>query len=73
VTDRVCYGIELNPKYADVTVLRWQTQSGKKATLEGDGRTFDEIARERVATSETVRELSTVFKSKILRRSTLLH
>ena len=47
VTDRVCYGIELDPKYVDVTVLRWQTQSGKKATLEGHGRTFDDIAQER--------------------------
>ena len=55
-TDRVCYSLELDPKYCDVSVLRWQTQSGKKATLEGDGRTFDEIARERVPTSEAVRE-----------------
>ncbi len=47
-TDRVCYGIELDPKYVDVTVLRWQTQSGKKATLDGDGRTFDEITQERL-------------------------
>src|SRR6478736_8923133 len=46
-TDRVCYGLELDPKYVDVSVLRWQTQSGKKANLEGDGRTFDEIAQER--------------------------
>ena len=48
VTDRVCYGMELDPKYVDVSVLRWRTQSGKKATLEGDGRTFDEIAQERL-------------------------
>ena len=48
VTDRVCYGMELDSKYVDVSVLRWQTQSGKKATLEGDGRTFDEIAQERL-------------------------
>ena len=50
-TDRACYGIELDPKYCDVSVLRWQTQSGKKATLEGDGRTFEEIAHERVKPS----------------------
>ena len=56
VTDRVCYGLELDPKYVDVTVLRWQTQSGKKATLDGDGRTFDEIAQERVPTLVAVRE-----------------
>ena len=47
LTQRACYGIELDPKYVDVVVQRWQTLSGKKATLEGDGRTFDEIAAER--------------------------
>ena len=51
ITDRVCYGMELDPKYVDVTVLRWQQQSGKKATLEGDGRTFEEIAEERLKDS----------------------
>ena len=47
LTERVCLGIELDPKYIDVAVARWQTLSGKKATLEGDGRTFEEIAEER--------------------------
>ena len=47
LTERICYGIELDPKYVDVGVQRWQTLSGKKATLEGDGRTFVEIAAER--------------------------
>ncbi len=48
-TRRVCYGIELDPKYCDVIVKRWQMYTGKHATLEGDGRTFDEIAEERGA------------------------
>jgi DNA modification methylase len=47
LTERVCYGMELDPKYVDVIVQRWQTLAGKKATLEGDGRSFDEIAAER--------------------------
>jgi DNA modification methylase len=47
LTERVCYGLELDPKYCDVVVLRCQQQSGKKATLESDGRTFEEIAQER--------------------------
>jgi DNA modification methylase len=47
ITERVCYGMELDPKYVDVVVERWQTLAGKKATLEGDGRAFDEIAAER--------------------------
>ena len=49
VTQRVCYGLELDPKYADVVVQRWQGLSHKKATLEGDGRTFEAVARERLA------------------------
>ena len=44
VTGRVCYGLELDPKYADVVVERWQGLTGKQATLEGDGRTFDAVA-----------------------------
>jgi DNA modification methylase len=48
VTQRVCYGLELDPKYTDVVVQRWQVLSGKKATLEGDGRAFDAIAKDRV-------------------------
>jgi DNA modification methylase len=47
LTERVCYGLELDPKYLDVIVQRWQALSGKMAILEGDGRTFDEIAAER--------------------------
>ena len=47
LTERICYGIELDPKYCDVVVQRWQGLSGKKATLDGDGRTFEEIAVER--------------------------
>jgi len=47
LTERICYGIELDPKYVDVVVERWQLLTEKNATLEGDGRSFDEIARER--------------------------
>jgi DNA modification methylase len=46
-TGRFCYGLEIDPKYVDVTVMRWQSFTGRKATLEGDGRSFDEIAQER--------------------------
>jgi DNA modification methylase len=44
LTGRVCCAIELDPKYVDVTIKRWQSLSGNQAVLEGDGRTFDEIA-----------------------------
>jgi DNA modification methylase len=43
ITERVCCGVELDPKYVDVVVQRWQTLSGKKATLEGDGSYFEHV------------------------------
>src|ERR1700692_3761524 len=46
--ERVCYGLELDPKYVDVTILRWQSVTGKQATLEGDGRSFEQIKSERI-------------------------
>ena len=39
--------LEIDPKYCDVTIRRHQDWSGDKATLDGDGRTFDAIALER--------------------------
>jgi DNA modification methylase len=42
-TGRTCYGIEISPEYVDVAVTRWQTFTSQVATLEGDGRTFDEV------------------------------
>lgn len=44
MTGRHCHAIELNPAYVDVAVLRWQNFTGKQATLDGDGRSFDEIS-----------------------------
>lgn len=46
-SNRACYTMELQPVYVDVIVRRWQEFTGKKATLEGDARTFDEIADSR--------------------------
>jgi DNA modification methylase len=47
VTERVCCGLELTPKYIDVVVLRWQALSGQDATLDGEGRTFAEVSSDR--------------------------
>ena len=44
---RTALAIELEPAYIDVAALRWQNFTGKHAVLEGDGRTFEEIALER--------------------------
>jgi DNA modification methylase len=45
----VCFGLELDPRYCDVIVERWQKLTGKQASLQGDGRSFTEIANERVS------------------------
>jgi DNA modification methylase len=47
-TGRVAYGMELEPKYVDVAVLRWEKLTGQKAVLDGDGRTFAELAADRL-------------------------
>jgi DNA modification methylase len=49
---RICYGLEIDPAYVDAIVLRWQKLTGKAATLEADGRTFDQIRSERGSASE---------------------
>jgi DNA modification methylase len=38
---RVARIMEIDPKYCDVIVKRWQDFTGKKATLESDGQQFD--------------------------------
>ena len=47
-TQRIGMGIEISPGYCDVIVKRWQDFTGKKAILDGDGRTFEVIAAKRL-------------------------
>lgn len=47
MTGRACHAIELNPLYIDVAIKRWQDFTGKKAVLEQNGRTFEDIEEER--------------------------
>src|SRR5580704_5164127 len=47
VTERVCFGMDLDPRYVDVIIRRWEEFTGHRALLEGDGRTFADIAAER--------------------------
>ena len=48
---RRALGCELKPIHVDMAVRRWQRVTGKDAILQGDGRTFDEVARERAGGS----------------------
>jgi DNA modification methylase len=45
---RVCLGMELEARYVDVAVRRWQAFTGMKACLFGDGRSFEAVAGERL-------------------------
>jgi DNA modification methylase len=47
VTGRICFGLEIDPRYADVIVCRWQEMTGQQAVLEGSGLNYDEVSRER--------------------------
>ena len=40
---RVARLMELDPKYCDVIVKRWQDFTGKQATLEATGQTYSEL------------------------------
>jgi hypothetical protein len=48
LTERVCCGLEIDDRYCDVIVCRWQQVTGRMATLDGDGRSFDEVKAERL-------------------------
>ena len=46
-TGREARLMELDPKYCDVIVRRWQAFTGKQATLESSGATFEQVAADR--------------------------
>lgn len=45
---RRAFGIEYEPAFTDVAIRRWQDFTKSDAILEADGRTFDEVAQERL-------------------------
>jgi DNA modification methylase len=47
LTERVCCGLEIDPKFVDLVIERWQKLTGKQAVLDADGRCFEEISKER--------------------------
>ena len=49
-TGRIARLIEIDPRYCDVTIRRFQKLTGKKARLSAGNRTFDEVAEERKPT-----------------------
>jgi DNA modification methylase len=43
-TGRICYGIELDPRYVDIAVRRWQQHTGQQAIHAASGLGFGEIS-----------------------------
>lgn len=41
--DRACFTMELDPKYCDVIVRRWQNLTGRQAVREADGVLYDQL------------------------------
>ncbi len=46
-TGRSARLMELDPKYVDVIITRWQNHTGKVAVLDGEDRTFDDLKVQR--------------------------
>ena len=44
--------VELDPKYVDVIVRRWQDWSGKSAVLDEDGQTFEQASAQRIGAAD---------------------
>jgi len=45
-TGRVCYGLELDPRYVDVAIRRWQRHSGQQAVHALRGKRFEDASGE---------------------------
>jgi DNA modification methylase len=50
-TGRSARLMELDPKYVDVIVQRWQDYTGNRAVLDGEDRTFDDLKDQRLKRS----------------------
>ena len=47
-TKRTAYGMDIEPKYIDVAVRRWEAMTCRKATLAETGETFAQVAERRI-------------------------
>jgi DNA modification methylase len=53
-TGRRVYGLELSETFCDVVINRWQTFTGKLATLDGEDRSFEDVKMERLGAGDAV-------------------
>ena len=43
---RACHGIEVDPHYVDVAIMRWQRLTGESAIHAQSGKTFNQLSQE---------------------------
>lgn len=53
---RNCYSVEIEPRFVDVIVTRWQNFTGRAAVLDGSQQTFEQVKLERRPASEAIQE-----------------
>ena len=44
---RVCYGVELEPRYIDTAIRRWEELTKKEAILLSSGKSYQELLEEK--------------------------
>ena len=52
-TGRRVRAIELDPKYVDVAVRRWERYTGRSAVLDGTGQTLEDVEAARTAANDS--------------------
>jgi DNA modification methylase len=55
-TQRFARAIELEPRYVDVAIQRWQQRTGEQAVLDATGQTWEVVQAERLDADEEVAE-----------------
>ena len=54
-SERVCVGLEIDPRYVDVIIRRWQSMTNGVARLDTTGASFDDVSAERAGQLAEVR------------------
>jgi|SRR5579872_211759 len=57
--------MEIDPRFVDVIVTRWQEFTGKQATLEGPGITFESVKAERLLESQDTNEEEVIVTAEV--------
>jgi DNA modification methylase len=55
---RRSFGLEIEPKFVDVAIRRWEAYTKSEALLDGDGRTYTEVKAERLQDGQFVAKQS---------------